>query len=169
MKKIESCTMTKELRRKITKIGKARLAEKYLNGDFTSAEEIKIVEDVLTKRGFCWVALEYIDTPSVADIAVEEIDKKAAEAVVEEVKADSKPKVRKKTSTKKVRKTWTDENGKEITKSDLIHRLIRENKQIFPKEINERLLECGFAKAYHSEIQRCRQNLDVIAPSKIDK
>lgn len=158
-----------EFRRKITKIGKAQLAKKYLSNDFTSTEEIKIVEDVLTKRGFDFTALEYVDVPSVADIAIEEIDKKAAEAVVEEVKVDSKPKVKRKTSTKKVRKTWTDENGKEITKSDLIHKLIRQNMQIFPKEINEKLLKCGFAKAYHSEIQRCRQNLGAIAPSKIDK
>lgn len=76
------------------------------------------------------------------------------------VKKEKKAKATKK-SSKHEKKIYTDQNGKEMTKSDLMRRLIRLKHSIKPKELNEQLIDAGFEKAYHSEIQRCRQQMGV--------
>lgn len=76
------------------------------------------------------------------------------------VKKEKKAKIVKKTG-KHEKKLYTDPAGKELTKSDLMRRLIRLKNTIKPKELNEQLIDAGFEKAYHSEIQRCRQQMGV--------
>lgn len=71
-----------------------------------------------------------------------------------------------KKSGKHEKKLYTDEKGKELTKSDLMRRLIRLKHSIKPKELNDQLIDAGFEKAYHSEIQRCRQQMGVTSEVK---
>jgi len=81
------------------------------------------------------------------------------------VKKEKKAKAVKK-SSKHEKKIYTDANGKEMTKSDLMRRLIRLKNNIKPKELNEQLIDAGFEKAYYSEIQRCRQQMGVTPEAK---
>ena len=81
---------------------------------------------------------------------------------------EKKPKATKK-SGKPEKKIYIDQNGKEMTKSDLMRRLIRLKHSIKPKELNDQLIDAGFSKAYHSEIQRCREQMGVVAPSKVEE
>lgn len=70
-----------------------------------------------------------------------------------------------KKSSKHEKKLYIDENGKELTKSDYMRRLIRLNNNIKPKEMDEHLIAAGFSTAYYSELDRCRKNVGVY-PSK---
>ena len=80
-----------------------------------------------------------------------------------ELKEPTKPeKVEKIKKVKKDRKIFKAQDGKELTKSMYMRRLIRNRNDIKPKELNELLVEAGFTKAYHSEIKRCRDIYNIV-------
>jgi len=110
---------------------------------------------------------EFFAACEVESIIIDVIDEIPTPEKLEEVEKmitkpikEKKAKVAKK-SGKHEKKLYTDENGKEMTKSDLMRRLIRLKHSIKPKELNDQLIAAGFEKAYHSEIQRCRQQMGV--------
>lgn len=215
-------SLTKEMQKKISKIGTRALKKRIELRNFEKDEELSFAEEVLNKRlstianaspkkpaekfnrfiqepysndsssiddeePYCFLKEKSIDevisvteTPEEFNIAarliqpVEQLDVKLS--LIEEITStypnpiltdlpiksikEKKAKATKK-SSKHEKKLYTDENGKEMTKSDLMRRLIRLKNNIKPKELNEQLMDAGFEKAYHSEIQRCRQQMGV--------
>lgn len=90
---------------------------------------------------------------------------KKAKLIEKSSKKIEKAKSAKKTG-KKEKRIYVAADGKEFTKSALMRRLIRLKNDIKPKELNEQLIDAGFEKAYHSEIQRCRQQMGVFLNKK---
>lgn len=152
-----------ELRRKISKLSTTSLLSKYQAGQF-SDEEKALAEEFLTKRG-----VQFASPKADESQEVEPQPEPVVEQPTPEVAEEQQPtptKAKKKTGSKKVKKLFTDETGKELTKSMLMRRLIRTNNDIKPKELNEKLIEAGFTKAYHSEIQRCRKQYGIVPGKK---
>lgn len=54
-----------------------------------------------------------------------------------------------------------DVDGKEMDKSSYVRALLRKNKNITYSELKDKLTQVGFPKLYHSELQRCREQLGI--------
>lgn len=61
-----------------------------------------------------------------------------------------------------------DIDGKPREKSAYVRMLLQKNNQISCAEINEKLTEIGFPKLYHSELQRCKQQLGIQTIKDLD-
>lgn len=131
-------TTTSQVRRKISKLQTTVLLKKYNEDFFKTPEEVQIAEEFLTKRG---------------------------QSFTKKVQELSQP-VKKEKKAKRVRKIYKADDGKELTKSMYMRRLIRNKNDIKPKELNDCLNKVGFNKAYHSEIKRCRDQYGVIITKK---
>lgn len=149
--------MQNELRRKISKLGTSSLINKFEQNKF-SGEELEIAKEFLTKRDYRFQ--ESVE-PTTAELNLELEN----EPKQPEIQAPVKKVPKEKKLPKREKKMYKDENGKELTKSMLMRRLVRKTVDLKPKELNEELKRCGFTKAYHSEIQRCRKQMG-IKPSK---
>jgi hypothetical protein len=58
--------------------------------------------------------------------------------------------------------------GKKLEKSAYVRTLLRKNKNITCSELNILLAAAGYAKLYHSELQRCKEQLGIVTDKKKD-
>lgn len=58
--------------------------------------------------------------------------------------------------------------GKKLEKSAYVRTLLRKSKNITCSELNILLAAAGYAKLYHSELQRCKEQLGIVTDKKKD-
>lgn len=185
-------SLSKEEQKKISKLSTISLSVKVQFGKF-EGEELEYALSLLKKRHVDIDAILAKKSPKREEEPLKSEDLLALFALPEDVitevkqtventedplidkeslapvKREKKTKVTKKSLNKGEKKVYIDEKGVSLTKSGLMRRLIRTKHSIKPKELNDQLIDAGFSKAYHSEIQRCREQMGVIAPSKIEE
>lgn len=59
-------------------------------------------------------------------------------------------------------------DGKQLEKSAYVRMLLRKNKNTTCSELNVLLSAVGYAKLYHSELQRCKEQLGIVTDKKKD-